>query len=66
MRNRAKEIIKKVVDKIHPLMIVVYSVAKDDNTIKYFDYAIEKNVSICIPDNTLKEANGNKRKDKNG
>lgn len=66
MRIRTKEVIKKVVDRIHPLMIVVYSVAKDDNTIKYFDYAIKNDVDICIPNNTLKEANENKRKNKNG
>lgn len=57
-RQLLKSAIKYVVDHFPLKTIVVYSVCgDDDNCLKLFEYATEKNIEIIIPDNSLRSRN---------
>lgn len=57
-QDLTKAAIKYAVDNLPLQTIVVYTDCKKDTTVyKLFSYALENNVSICIPNNTLLERN---------
>lgn len=60
-RNKLEKAIKYTVDHLKLNAIVVYtSTPNDDKINDIFKYAIEKNVKIIIPDNTIRESNRRK------
>ena len=57
-RNLLKKAIKYAVDNLTLKTIIVYSVCgKDETSLKLFKYAIDKGVSVVIPDNILRRRN---------
>lgn len=59
--------LKYTVDKIQLKAIVVYSSCGDDSTVlEAFSYAIEKNIKVIIPQNTLREQNQKHWRDNHG
>lgn len=72
LRNREERellinAIKYVVDNLPLKLIVVYSVCKkDEDALKFFEYAIAKNIKVIIPDNILKQRNIERSDKKNG
>ncbi len=56
--ERLRSIIKHTVDSLNLKAIVVYDVCgTDKQTIETFSYAINKDIKVIIPDNTLKQRN---------
>ena len=59
--------VKYTVDHIQLKTIIVYSVCGDDNSVlEAFSYATEKNIQVVIPQNTLREQNQKRWRDKHG
>ena len=61
-RRLTKAAVKYVVDHLPLKTIVVYSVCgNDDNCLKLFKYAIDHDIKIIIPDNSLRARNIERR-----
>lgn len=59
--------IKRAVDRLNIETIIVYSVSIDDQKIlNLFKYAIDRNIRIIIPNNSLRERNIERSGNKNG
>jgi hypothetical protein len=66
-RELLRKAVKYVVDRLSLKAIVVYSVCGQDSEVyEVFSYAIEKGIELIIPQNTLREQNQKKWRNKNG